>query len=137
MSRAEGIRGGVGAETINLIIERVTTALREDLEAIAAEVSAPSRQHKQLTVEQVAERLGVARSTVYSHWQEWGGYKLGSGPKARIRFDSLELPVTKGARKPPRAQAPEPALKPARRRRRRQDLLVATPRLARHLDQIA
>jgi transposase-like protein len=136
MDSARDIRSVVSAETIDLIAERVITALHDDLEAIAAELSAPTTEHKQLTVEQVAERLGVARSTVYAHWREWGGYKLGSGPKARIRFDSSELAVTRPARNPQRSRALEPAVKPARRQRQRRDLLVAAPRLAQHLDQI-
>lgn len=122
-------------QTIELIAERVIEALRDDLEAIAAELSAPTTQNKQLTVEQVAGRLGVARSTVYAHWRQWGGYKLGKGPKARIRFDSGALPFTKPVRLRPPSQALDPVPKSVRRRRRRRDLLVGAPRLAQSLDQ--
>jgi hypothetical protein len=46
-----------------------------------------------LTVGEVAERFGVARSTVYEHWEDWGGFKLGKSETAPIRFDSGALPA--------------------------------------------
>lgn len=36
---------------------------------------------------ELARRLGVDRSWVYSHAIELGAVKLGDGPKARLRFD--------------------------------------------------
>lgn len=123
-------------QAIELIARRVIDALRDDLEAIASELSAPTPENEQLTVEQVAHHLGVTRSTVYAHWREWGGYKLGTGPKARIRFDRAALPVTKPTREPQSSSTLEPTRKPARRKRRRRDLLVAAPRLAQPVDQL-
>lgn len=83
----------IDERTIELIAQRVIAAIRDDLDAIAAELSSSRQATEQLTVGQIAERLGVARSTVYAHWREWGGYKLGTGDKAPIRFDGTALPV--------------------------------------------
>jgi len=77
----------IDERTMELIAARVTAALREDLETILAGLGHTVAPTPTLTVEQVARHLGVSRSTVYSHWREWGGYKLGSGEKAPIRFD--------------------------------------------------
>ena len=127
----------MNAQTIDLIAERVVAALRDDLEAIAAELSAPPKPTEQLTVDQVARRLGVARSTVYAHWREWGGYKLGTGEKAPIRFDSAALRMSEPnpTRRPPVAVTP--TSRRAGKKRRRRDLLVDAPRLIQPLDGIA
>ncbi len=128
----------VDEHAIELIAERVIEALRCDLKAIAGELATPATPDDQLTVEQVAGRLGVARSTVYAHWREWGGYKLGAGPKARIRFDSSALPVVAPARKPPRSGPElERVGRRPRGRRPRRKLLVPAPRLSGPLDEVA
>ena len=44
-----------------------------------------------LTPAELAERLGVARSFVYEHADELGAYRLGAGPRARLRFDFVEV----------------------------------------------
>lgn len=36
---------------------------------------------------ELARRLGTDRSWVYSHAEELGAIRLGTGPKARLRFD--------------------------------------------------
>jgi transposase-like protein len=131
--------GVMSEQTIELIAQRVIAAIRDDLDAMAAELSTSSRASEQLTVGQVARRLGVARSTVYTHWREWGGYKLGVGDKAPIRFDSTALPVA-SSRSTSRASADQIASQPvdgerttaprrSRSRRRRRDLITDTPRL--------
>jgi transposase-like protein len=123
----------IDAATIDVIAQRVSAALRDDLAALAAELLGALTPEDQLTVGQVARRLGVARSTVYAHWREWGGYKLGAGEKAPIRFDSA-LPVVK----------PTPGARPAvklaavpRKRRRRSDLVSDEPRLVGSPDGIS
>jgi len=83
---------GIDERTIELIADRVAALLREELEAIAADLARQSDPELPLTVDEVAERFGVARSTVYAHWREWGGYKLGQGKRAAIRFRSTRLP---------------------------------------------
>jgi hypothetical protein len=39
----------------------------------------------------VAEHLGVSRGFVYAHAVELGARRLGSGPRARLRFDLEEI----------------------------------------------
>jgi transposase-like protein len=114
---------------IQAIAVRVAGLLREDLESIASGFPGLHTSPEQLTVSEVASRLGVARSTVYAHWREWGGYKLGGGDKSPIRFDSQLLPSA--PRKPGGRQPPthEQTASRQRARSRRRDLLPDTPRL--------
>ena len=110
-------------ETIELITERVVAALRDELRALALAVIA-DKASRPLTVGEVADRLGVARSTVYAHWRQWGGYKLGPGEKAPIRFDESRLPCA------PRMEQSD-AASPGSARRRRRELLQDNPRTER------
>jgi transposase-like protein len=112
--------GELDERAIGQIADRVIAALREDLQAIAAHLSDESVSTEQLTVDQVARRLGVARSTVYAHWRQWGGYKLGPGRKAPIRFDAAVLTVGLGGVR----QGSRPRRLPVRR-----DLIRLAPRL--------
>jgi transposase-like protein len=87
-----------------------------------------------MTVAEVAARLGVTRSTVYAHWREWGGYKLGSGEKALIRFGASKLPShmsenDDGAEN----QGPRTT---RRRRSRKRALIVDAPRMVEPLEEI-
>jgi len=100
-------------------------------------MSSRSPQPELLTVGQAAERLGVARSTVYAHWREWGGYKLGSSDKAPIRFDAGAL---RPARLPSVRQRNEPMSHPRRAVHTQanvaRNLLRDAPRLSQPLDGI-
>jgi transposase-like protein len=118
-------------QIIALITERVVAALRDELEAIALSLAA-DRASQTLSVGEVAERFGVARSTVYAHWQEWGGYKLGEGAKAPIRFARSELAIgrSKQATGPPATKS-----SPARRRRAR-ELISDAPRFDRQGEEL-
>jgi hypothetical protein len=123
---------GVDDQLISLIAE-----LREELEAIMAQLTPPVNPTQHLTVEQLAQRLGVARSTVYAHWREWGGYKLGRSQKAPIRFDSAALSMIVGT---PTTNEPPPApteKKSSPRPKRRRGLLRDDPRFAQSLDRLA
>jgi transposase-like protein len=128
----------VDEQTIELIAQRVIAAIREDLDAIAHGLSAPVVT-EQLTVGQVARQLGVARSTVYAHWREWGGYKLGTGDKAPIRFDSAALPIAAHEPKPrpSRRSTTQPGSIRIRRRGNRPGLIGDAPRLAAPQETIA
>ncbi len=72
----------------------------EDLDAIAERVAgllqrSPTRTlpaGQQLSVSEVAERLGVHPSFVYANAAALGGYKLNESPKSRWRFDPASLP---------------------------------------------
>ena len=57
----------------------------------------------------VARSFGVSRDWVYAHTDELGAVRLGSGPKARLRFDPEEVKERLAQSKPGTA----------RRRRRR------------------
>ena len=59
------------------------------IEAIAREVAArlATRGLGLVTVDQLADELKVERSWVYARWRELGGFKLGTGRNAPIRFD--------------------------------------------------
>jgi hypothetical protein len=120
----------VADEHVARLIAAIDT-LRNDLDVIAAERMTSNGSAQQLTVEQLARQLGVSRSTVYAHWQEWGGYKLGAGTKAPIRFDGRTLQTLRSAA--PRrsvSSARDLAPKAPRRRSRRRDLTGDAPRLA-------
>ena len=61
----------------------------------------------------VAETYGVSRDFVYAHADELGAIRLGSGPRARLRFDLLEV----AARLAVRRTSPPPPAAPSRPRR--------------------
>jgi hypothetical protein len=128
MLRPTSDQRAVDEQTIELIAQRVIAAIREDLDAIAHGASAPVAT-EQLTVGQVARQLGVARSTVYAHWREWGGYKLGAGEKAPIRFDSAALPIAAHEPKPSRRSTTQPGSMRIRRRGTRPGLIGDAPRI--------
>jgi transposase-like protein len=123
-------REGLNERTVARIADQVIAALREDLQAMAAQLSDHPTVGEQLTVDQVARRLGVARSTVYAHWRQWGGYKVGSGERAPIRFDAAALPIGPSVAVEPEALALQPARRHTRHRRARRDLIKDAPRLA-------
>lgn len=75
-----------------------------------------------LDVLDVAVHLGVERSWVYEHAEELGARRLGTGPKARLRFslEAIERAVSCSAGRGTNAE-PAPGLgstAPNRRRRR-------------------
>lgn len=116
---------GIDERTIELIANRVAAALRDELIEITAQLAAREDAGSALTVGEVAERFGVARSTVYAHWQEWGGYKLGEGAKAPIRFGTADLAVGRSAKRP---TEPPPTRRSPTRRRRYRELISDAPR---------
>jgi hypothetical protein len=67
---------------------------RDDIEALAVRVAELLEQRgarrptgSLVDAAELARRLGTDRSWVYSHATELGAIRLGSGPKARLRFD--------------------------------------------------
>lgn len=89
-----------------------------------------------MTVDQVAARLGVTRSTVYAHWREWGGYKLGAGKRAPIRFDASSLP-NQAAESHNRSRGSAPEAAKRGRRPERRALIIDAPRLVHSMDGTA
>ena len=116
-------------QTMDILVERVAAELREHLDSLVSELLVPTSTGDHLTVAQVAERLGVARSTVYAHWREWGGFKLSDGDKAPIRFPNGELLTGKADRRQPRQSNERRSTIPTRRRRRRAALISDAPRM--------
>lgn len=76
-----------------------------------------------LSPAELADWLGVERSFVYEHAHELGVLRLGSGPRARLRFDVEE--VARRLREHGTCSTgrgsnePNPAQEAAKRRRRR------------------
>lgn len=123
----------IDKQAVELIAARVSASVRDELEALLSRV-AQAEETAGMTVDQVAARLGVARSTVYAHWREWGGYKLGRGAKAPIRFDASRLPNPADQN---RSTSAPPAARPARGRPRRRPLISDAPRLTQPLEEVA
>jgi hypothetical protein len=69
-------------------VDAVARRVVELLDVEEARGSDGRRRASPLTVAQVAARYGVSRSWVYAHQRELGAMRLGSGPRARLRFDS-------------------------------------------------
>lgn len=89
----------------------------DDVEAIAARVAellerAPERTRalRLATADEVAEALGVTRTWVYANQKRLQAVRLGTGPRARLRFD-----LEKAARAFDAEEEPEQ--RPPRRRR--------------------
>ena len=64
-------------EAVEAIARRVVVLLEEK----------GLRQRELIGAAELAKRLGVDRSWVYTHAIELGAVKLGNGPRARLRFD--------------------------------------------------
>jgi hypothetical protein len=65
---------------------------------------------------ELAQRLGVATSYVYEHAVELGAVRLGTGPKARLRFDVEKATTCLDSRGSQPAASPTTKPKPRRRR---------------------
>lgn len=89
------------------LADRVAELVVEKLEATGA----PNGSGGLVDAAEIARRFGVSKHYVYEHADQLGAVKLGSGPKARLRFDPEYVAKA--------LAAPEPALGPPRRKRRR------------------
>jgi hypothetical protein len=69
-------------------VEAVARRIVELLEDGDDKGAPPREGSSSLTVAQVAARYAVSRSWVYAHQRELGAMRLGSGPRARLRFNS-------------------------------------------------
>jgi hypothetical protein len=83
------------------------------------------------TPAQLAEWLQVERDYVYLHAVELGALRLGSGPRARLRFDPAEVRRRLNACYPGREsdEAETAALKPRKGPRRQRPLGTSVPLL--------
>jgi hypothetical protein len=66
--------------------------LRRLARLIAEELEALSRfEPVLLSAADIAREYGLTRGWVYKHARELGGQRMGSGPKARLRFRAAEV----------------------------------------------
>ncbi len=100
----------------------VETVARHVLQLTATIDDAPQHHGEDLlTVAEVATRLRVNSSWVYAHQAELGAIKLGTGPKARLRFDPhvVEAQLLPNAAVPTAITVMDASDPTGRRRRRR------------------
>src|ERR1700731_2784567 len=76
---------------------------------------APPSERTMLDPKALAKRLGVSAGYVYEHAVELGGVKIGTGPKARWRFDPGRASEAIRASTP--GPSPSPPSPPRRRSR--------------------
>src|SRR4051812_49401472 len=74
----------------DVAVEKLATRVAE-LVSLPSQHGEGGRAQRLMTAADVAIRLGVSRSWVYDHAQDLGAKRLGGGPKARLRFDPLEV----------------------------------------------
>jgi hypothetical protein len=84
---------------------------RQDIEALAVRVVELLRESDAqqkggesddlIDAAAVARRLGISRATVYAKANQLGAIRLGSGKRARLRFDPTLLPAPVSAQSKP------------------------------------
>ena len=72
-------------EQLKSLADLIAERLRDDDDEKRASVAAAPKSL--LDAAGLAERLGCSRRWVYDHAEELGAVRLGSGPKAPLRFD--------------------------------------------------
>jgi hypothetical protein len=77
------------AESIDAIAQRVAEILRSE---------ASETREALITAADVAARFGVSRTWVYENAERLGAIRLGTGSKARLRFDSRRVSELVGVR---------------------------------------
>ncbi len=83
-----------------------------------------------VTAEALAVELGVSRAYVYEHAGQLGAFKLGNGPRARLRFDPDLARASLGGHREP-APEPTPRSRTVRREQAGGSVLTIRPRRAR------
>jgi hypothetical protein len=76
-------------DEVQLDLESIEALAQRLAELLAPREEAPTR--RLITAEEVARRWGVGRRWVYDHADELGAYRLGAGPRPRLRFDPDEV----------------------------------------------
>jgi hypothetical protein len=82
-----------------------------------------------VTVSELASWLQVEPSYVYEHADELGAMRLGSGPKARLRFDLEDVKRRISCEAGRESVRPDAASQAVSRRRRRRSLGTTVPLL--------
>jgi hypothetical protein len=115
---------------IEQIAQRVTQLLHEQRHEHPADVRpAPPRL---LDATQLARHLGVTRTWVYEHAQQLGAIRLGTGSKARLRFDLYTATAAINSLHEPPPRGTVPAVETPRRGRPRRRPQPAVPLLPIH-----
>lgn len=96
---------------VEAVAERVVELLRETGDG-AAELA----EHRLVDAATVARVLGISRGTVYAKARELGGIRVGTGKRARIRFDLTQLPAL-GPADPDKSPAVSPVVRPSHPRK--------------------
>jgi len=102
----------------------VDAIARRVLELASPGTETVSDESALLTVSEVAARLNVSQAWVYAHKRDLGALRLGTGPKARLRFDAAAVFAELNRRAEAEHSAPSGPAEPAKRARRR---LVSRP----------
>lgn len=90
--------------SVNAVAERVVQLLRA--EAIGCEL---------IDAAEVARRFSLSRDYVYEHADDLGAVRLGSGPKARLRFDPAKIAERLGGSDREESHHKVKAVRPVRR----------------------
>ena len=106
-------------------------ASRARARATAEPLGSPFAPRSLVDAAVVATYLGVERGWVYHHASELGARRLGSGPKARLRFslEEIERRLTSCPQGRRPEQGSHPVVEPAPHRRNRPRLGTAVPLL--------
>lgn len=93
-------------------------ALDAKLDLVLAAMNSRSQeQERLLTVAELAERLGVSRSHVYDHADDYGVIRLGDGKRSRLRFPPDAVTARHPSNRSPAAESPLPTGDPGEARR--------------------
>jgi hypothetical protein len=114
-------------EAIEQIARRVAELLRQEQVETAKVPRGPARL---LNASELAQHLGLTRAWVYEHADELGAKRLGSGPRARLRFDLQRASASLGGAdsgRLTRGRAPQSPTLPPRTRRPAESLVPLLP----------
>lgn len=111
----------MGGRAVRIDLAGIAIDLTDDQVAdLRRQLSVPDPGEGMVDAAALAKRLGVSREHVYAHAKEFGGVKLGNGPRARWRFDPARLEQARPERQ---AVAPQPKRQGRRRQPKRSGLL--------------
>lgn len=111
------------SETDELRPSAVVNLTRESVQAIAAsvvELLDERQAHSRAFVDaqELAQILGVSRGTVYEHARDLGAIRIGTGARARLRFDVAKATAAlRGDQRAPRMSTARPLVSRHRPRR--------------------
>jgi hypothetical protein len=84
-------------------LRRIARFIAKELEALQG------LQPALLTAADVAKQYGLSRGWVYKHARDLGGQRMGTGPKARLRFRSHEVETRLNELQTGEGETPRPA----------------------------